>query len=491
MNKLLTLSGCKLAEMIRKREVSSSEVVEAHISQIQKVNPVINAVVKDRFGAAREEAKSADQALKTTPADKLPRFHGVPCTIKEAFRLKGMPNASGLPARKNIISDQDATAVERLKQAGCIPLGVTNTSELCMWYESDNRVYGRSNNAYNPRHIVGGSSGGEGAIISAAGSPFGLGADVGGSIRMPAFFNGVFGHKPTGGLVPNTGQHPTVTEDAARYLVSGPLARKSEDLWPLLKILAGPDNKDPGCIDWKLGDPSAVKISGLNVIDVEDNGKSKVHPDLRAAQQKVADYLASKGARVKKVTPGLLKFQFDIWSAMLTTANKIHFSVLLGNGKAVNGPWELLKWIFRVSDHTLPSVIMAMIERIPEWTPKRTQLLIDMGKALRKELVELIGPNGIMLFPSHQYPAPVHYRPLLTPFHFAYTGILNVMELPVTQVPLGLNSKGLPTGVQVVAAHGNDHITVAIAQELEKQFGGWRVPALAEKDRMDREGNKP
>jgi len=480
MDKLLTLSGVRLAEMIRRREVSSSDVVEAHIRQVQKVNPVINAVVKDRFEQARIEAKAADEVTKSTPADKLPPFHGVPCTIKEEFALKGMPQTSGLPARKGIIADYDSEGVVRFKKAGAIPIGVTNTSELCMWYESDNRVYGRSNNPYNPKHIVGGSSGGEGAIIGAGGSPFGLGADVGGSIRMPAFFNGVFGHKPTGGLIPNTGQYPTVTPDAARYLVTGPLARKAEDLWPLVKILAGPDGKDPGCIDIKLGDPASVKLESLTVIDVEDNGKARVSPDLRAAQQKVADFLASKDAKVKKAKPAALKSQFDIWSAMLTTANQVHFTVMLGNGKPVNGPLEMLKWIFRVSDHTLPSVIMAMIERVPEWTPKRTQGFIEMGKALRKELVELIGPNGIMLYPSHQYPAPVHYRPLLTPFHFAYTGILNVMELPVTQVPLGLNSVGLPTGVQVVAIHGNDHIPVAVALELEKQFGGWVPPKLAQ-----------
>jgi fatty acid amide hydrolase 2 len=479
MNKLLTVSGVKLAEMIRKREVSSSEVVAAHISQIQKVNPVVNAVVKDRFDEARKEAMVADEALKTVPAEKLPPFHGVPCTIKEEFALKGMPNTSGLPARKGIIADFDAEGVARFKKAGAIPLGVTNTSELCMWYESSNLVYGRSNNPYNPRHIVGGSSGGEGAIIAAAGSPFGLGADVGGSIRMPAFFNGVFGHKPTGGLIPNTGQYPMVTPDAARFLVTGPLARKAEDLWPLVKILAGPDGKDPGCVDFKLSDPASVKLEGLTVIDIEDNGKSKVHPDLRAAQQKAADFLASKGAKVKKAKPEALKYQFDIWSAMLTTANTVHFSVLLGNGKAVNGPWELLKWIFQASDHTLPSIVMAMIERIPEWTPARTAAMIEKGKALRKELVDLIGPNGVMLYPSHQYPAPVHNRPLLTPFHFAYTGILNVMELPVTQVPLGLNSHGLPTGVQVVSIHGNDHIPVAVALELEKQFGGWIPPQIA------------
>jgi len=482
MNKLLTVSGVKLAEMIRKREVSSAEVVEAHIKQIQKVNPVINAVVKDRFEQARAEAKAADEKIKSTTPDQLPPFHGVPCTVKECFQLTGMPNASGLPARKNIISKEDATAVSRMRKAGAIPLGVTNTSELCMWYESSNRVYGRTNNAYNPRHIVGGSSGGEGAIISAGGSPFGVGSDIGGSIRMPAFFNGVFGHKCTGGMVPNTGQHPMPENEALRFCSTGPLARKAEDLMPLLKIMAGPDGKDAGCLNFEIKDPAKVEIGSLKVITIDGDGAHPVSRDLREAQQKVADYLAGKGAKVTKTRVENLKHSFMIWTSMLTVETETPFSVLLGNGKAVNSFWEMVKWFFRQNEHTYPSITMSFLEKLPRWTPKWTQAFVEMGKALRKELVELIGPNGIMLYPSHSYPAPVHHRPLLTPFNFAYTGILNVMQLPVTQVPLGLNKKGLPLGVQVAAVHGNDHITIAVALELEKAFGGWVPPKMAESE---------
>ncbi len=212
MKKLLTLSGTRLAEMIRRKEVTSLDVVKTHIAHIKRVNPSINAVVKDRFDAAIAEAKAADKRVKDSSPESLPPFHGVPCTVKESFLLTGMPNTSGLVARKDIIADHDATAVARLRKSGAIPLGVTNIPELCMWMETDNRLYGRTNNPYNTKHIVGGSSGGEGAIIGSGGSPFGVGADIGGSIRMPAFFNGVFGHKATGGLVPNSGQVPSCKE---------------------------------------------------------------------------------------------------------------------------------------------------------------------------------------------------------------------------------------------------------------------------------------
>ncbi|MHB8879010.1 MAG: amidase, partial [Myxococcaceae bacterium] len=255
---LLACSAVELARRIRQGEVTSRRVCEAHIEQIQRVNPAINAVVAERFEAALAEADAADAAVRAGPRDSLPPFHGVPCTIKEAFAVRGMPNTAGLVARRARLSGQDAPTVARVRAAGAIPLGVTNISELCMWMESDNRVYGRSNNPYDPTRIVGGSSGGEGAIIGAGGSPFGLGSDIGGSIRGPAFFNGVFGHKPTGGLVPSSGQYPRSEGASMRLMTTGPLARRAEDLYPLLRVLAGPDADDPSCRPMKLGDPAGV-----------------------------------------------------------------------------------------------------------------------------------------------------------------------------------------------------------------------------------------
>ncbi|CAN0591760.1 unnamed protein product, partial [Laminaria digitata] len=182
---LLQLSATELARRIRERECSSVEVVEAHIQQLLAVNPRINAVVAERLEAAREEARAADRQAERTPGF-LPPLLGVPCTIKECFAVKGMPQCAGLVARKDFRAEIDATTVARLRAAGAIVLGVSNTSELCMWMETNNRVYGRTNSPYDSGRIVGGSSGGEGAIVASGASPFGLGSDVGGSIRMPA-----------------------------------------------------------------------------------------------------------------------------------------------------------------------------------------------------------------------------------------------------------------------------------------------------------------
>ena len=475
-NTLLTMSGTQIADLIRRGKVTSRDAVETHIEHILKVNPVINAVVKDRFEEARKEADAADRKRKSSGGKNLPPFHGVPCTIKEAYALTGMPNTSGLVSRKNIVAKEDATAVARLRKAGAIPLGVTNVPELCMWFETYNNVYGRSNNPYNRRRITGGSSGGEGAIVGAGGSPFGLGSDIGGSIRMPAFFNGVFGHKPTGGLVPGTGHYPVAENGAARYCTFGPLARRAEDLMPLMNILAGPDGKDDSCLKMRLKKPSDFRIRGARVIVVDTNGFIAPSRDMRTAQRKCADALEKKGAEIRETHVKKLKSSFMIWSDMLTLGSPTPFYVMLGGGKPLSTSLEFLKWIVRASDFTYPVIQLAFMEKLNKLFPGMMKKYAAMGKALREELVSLIGDNGIMLYPSYPTTAPWHNKPLLTPFNFAYTAILNVMELPATQVPLGLDGKGLPLGVQVTALHGNDHMTIATAMELEKEFGGWVPP---------------
>lgn len=469
MSPLLAHSAVRLARMIREGEVTSLAVVDAHIARIRAVNPRINAVVRERFELAREEAKRADATASLAP------FHGVPCTIKESFALEGMPNSAGLVARRDHVATSDATAVARLRAAGAIPLGVTNVSELCMWMESSNRVYGRTGNAFDHERIAGGSSGGEGAIVGAGGVPFGLGADIGGSIRMPAFFNGVFGHKPTGGLVPGTGQFPISENEALRYLTTGPIARRAEDLMPILRVLAGPDGVDTHCEARTLGSVEDVDVASLRVLDVADNGRIGVSRDMRAAQAKAARVLASRGATVVPSRIEGLRRSAEIWAAMMGTQETTSFRSRLEYGEKKHMGRELARWAVGTSDHTLPAIALALVEKITHASPKDTARFVAMGKALKDEVASRIG-DGVMLYPSYPEVAPPHHAPLLFPVKWMYTAIFNVLELPVTQVPLGLDARGLPLGVQVVGAHGNDHLTIAVAMELERQFGGWASP---------------
>ena len=472
MNDFLTASAMTLAAKIRNREYTSEQVVTAHIERIRQVNPTINAIVQQRFESALYEARQADARVLENP-EGLPPLHGVPCTIKENFAFEGFPQVSGLVSRRHAIADGFAPTVQRLRDAGAIVLGFSNTPELCMWMETHNRVYGRTSNPYNHRHIAGGSSGGEGAIIGAGGSPFGLGADVGGSIRFPAFFNGVFGHKPTPGIVPNTGQIPLPVGAMNHNCVTGPIARRAEDLWPLLKILAGPDGTDSFCEAGKLyGDPSAVRLADLHIISIADNGRQRVSADLRAVQSKAANWLGSQSLGLSSPHVSELRHSFEIWSALMNSAQTQPFAEQLGQGRRIPVAKELIKWCGGQSPHTLPALLLAAVEHLP--IPHAR--FIKLGEQLREKLIAQIGVNGVLLHPTYPSTAPRHNVPMLQPFAFAYSGIFNVLGFPVTQVPMGLDSKGLPLGMQVVGIPGNDAVTIAVAQALERQFGGWVPP---------------
>lgn len=477
MNTVLTMSATELAATIRRGEVTSEAVVTRHLDHLREVNPALNAVVRVRRDPAIREAREADRVLAERGPEGVGPLHGVPCTIKESFELEGMPQSAGLVSRRGRRSSRDAVTVQRLRAAGAIPLGVTNVSELLMWMESNNRVYGRCNNPYDPSRIVGGSSGGEGASVGAGIAPFGLGSDIGGSIRMPAFFNGVFGHKPSAGLVPNSGQFPAPENDAIHCLSTGPLARRAEDLWPLLRVLAGPDGECAACREMELGDPDGVSVGALRVLDVADNGTTPVSADLREAQRAAARSLAARGAAVEAARFAGLGRSLHYWSATLAAGGGTPFGVLLsGGGERTRALPELLRWATGRSDHTLPALALTLIERIPEALPDRTRALRDEARALRHEIADALGDDGVMLYPSYSRPAPRHYMPLLRPLDWVYTAIVNVLGFPSTQVPLGLNGDGVPLGVQVIAAHGNDHLTIAVAQHLERAFGGWVPP---------------
>ena len=277
-------SAVELAAAIRSGRVRARQVVDEHIELIEARNPRVNAIVATRFDEARAEADAADELVASGREAELPPLLGVPCTIKESFGVAGMPQTSGSLARAEVVAERSATAVQRLVDAGAIPLGVTNTSQLTLWIESDNPVWGRTDNAYDPSRTAGGSSGGEGAAIGSGFAPIGLGTDIGGSIRLPAFFNGVFGHKPTGALVPHTGHYPAPNERGSALLGTGPLTRRAEDLMPALRAIAGPDGIDQTVHEAELGDPAQVSIEGLRVVISDDATMVPVALELRNAR---------------------------------------------------------------------------------------------------------------------------------------------------------------------------------------------------------------
>ncbi|XP_035375561.1 fatty-acid amide hydrolase 2-B isoform X3 [Electrophorus electricus] len=490
-------------------------------------------MVNDRFSSALSEAAHVDQLIEEHTGgeevlqEQLPLL-GVPLSVKGSFFLQGMPCSVGMISRAGVISSEDAPHVALLKRAGAIPLGVTNTSELCMWMETSNHLHGITNNPYDIGRTSGGSSGGEGSIVSSGGSVIGIGSDIGGSIRMPCFFNGIFGHKPTPGIISNVGQHPAVSGLHDEFLSAGPLCRYAEDLLLMTRVMAGA-NAD------KLSLSLEVDLKKLRFFTVVDDGgsplTSPVDKQLMRAQRKVVRQLEEDlGVRVKDISFPQLKYSYQIFDTFLALPDKDgkppqSFVELMSDGGPGAWPlWELIKWLFGKCDHTLPTIgNMPAKPNKCKKTPKTqshvsshsgplappglpmdtasafwswvhseswswallvstcsatpSQFILQQKETLQREMDEVLGTDGVLLYPSHPLLAPRHHHPIFTPFNFSYTGIFNILGLPVSQCPLGLNEEGLPLGVQVVAGRLQDHLTLAMARYLERAFGGWREPA--------------
>lgn len=475
MDAVLRASVVELAARIRTREISPVEVVDLHIRRIQEVNGVLNAVVADRFDAARREAREAEARVMAKSSDPatLPPLLGVPCTIKEFIAVTGMPVSAGVVARRDVRATEDATVVRRVRDAGAIVLGVTNIPEGGLWMETDNRVYGRTSNPWDLTRTSGGSTGGEGAIIAAGGSPFGIGADVGGSIRIPAAFCGIVGHKPTGRLVPNTGYWPPLTGNLSAFLVCGPMTRRVADLMPILRILAGPDGQDAVVRPFALGDPQAVDLSQVAVYPIELPGRVRMSAPMIQAVRKATAALRARGAHVRTLHSKGLTRALEIWSAMMADAPGPPYTEVLGNGTPVPFFTELCKLPFGRSRHTIPGLTMVALETIVKRVPGGVGPFVKKGLKLQADLEAELGENGVLLYPPCTRPAPKHGGLLLTPIDFVCTAIFNVLEFPSTQVPIGFDAGTLPVGVQVVARRGNDHLTIAVAGALEEEFGGW------------------
>lgn len=470
-NTILLESATKIAKKIRNKEITCVDVVQVFIDRIEQVNPKLNAVVENRFSEALEEARLVDMkiALDENISDK--PFLGVPFTSKETTACKGFHNTLGLLARKDTKAEEDAYIIERTKSAGGILLGVTNVPEL-LWSESRNMVYGQSNNPYNLCRTTGASSGGEACIVSACGSVLGLGSDLGGSIRIPSLYCGVYGHKLTKG---STNVRGIYTKDGTEksMLTAGPILKHAEDLLPFSKCLISPD-KLPAL---QLEQP--VDLSKLKVFYVEEPGDMKVSPmsnEMLGAIRKCVRALEGVSGDQAKSVGHIEQFRmgYDLWRYWMSKETD-DFPKMLYDYKAEAVWWkELIKLPLGMCTITLPSILKLMDMQLPlppaEWAEKNQE-------ALRMKLTELLGNNGVLIFPSAPEPAPYHYATFFRPFNFTYWGMFNVLDFPVTQVPVGLDKKGLPLGVQVIASTNNDRLCFAVAEYLEKcGVAGWTKP---------------
>lgn len=472
MPRVTNMSARALAHAIATRRLSARHVVEEHIEQLTHYSH-LNAIAGERFSAALSEADAIDARLRTARrGDSLPPLLGVPCTVKEFIAVRGMPNSAGFPHRRKLRAAEDAPAIARLRSAGAIILGVTNAAGPVFWMETYNPLYGRVNNPYDPRRTAGGSSGGDGAAVACGGSALSIGSDLGGSLRIPAFFNGVFAHLPSVGLIPTTGHFPMAFGDVRRNLYLGPVARRAEDLYLALTTLSGPHPSDPATTLLPLRDPASVPIQGLPVLLAVEATLTKPRADVETARYLAARILETQGASVTEMPLPALRWTIAQALAAFTASLDIASTVA-----AILGPAGTPSSSILASAVAAPLAVLRLAERAPARRVRTlaARRMINGARESADRLREALG-DGALLFPPFPRPAPRHFTTYGQPWLASNTVVFNVLGLPVTQVPTGVNSSGLPLGVQVAAAPGNDHIALRVAESLEAGLGGWTPP---------------
>lgn len=316
-------------------------------------------------------------------------------------------------------------------------------------------------------------------LQACAGSPCGIGSDIGGSIRMPAFFNGIFGHKPSPFIVSNEGQWPMPScDEQMSYLGVGPMSRFACDLKPMLKVMVGKNAS-------KLNLDEPVSLSGLRYFYQENDGGayfvSPIDYDIRVALDKVIRHLQmAHKAKPQRVKIAKLKQSFQIWMANMKNENAVGFDAELANLEGRINPYiEMGKWLFGQSRHSFIALVTAMVDRMgDQYGSEGFYEMVRLKNELRQEFQDMLGTNGVFIYPVHPTVAPYHSEPLIRGFNFSYTAIINTLGFPATAVPLGLGSEGLPIGLQVVANKNQDRLCLAVAAELERAFGGWAAPKV-------------
>ena len=463
MSDIIYSSAKSIAQLVRDREVSSVEVVQAHLDRIEEVNDRLNAVVRLCAERALDEAREADAVL-AQGVSKGP-LHGVPMTLKDSLDTEGVVTTGGTLGRRTFVPERDSAVAARLRAAGAILLGKTNTPEITFAGETDNLVYGRTNNPYGLDRTPGGSSGGAGAIVAAGGSPFDMGSDTGGSIRLPAHFSGIAGIKPNSGRVPRTGHiipYAAGAEDS--YTQNGPMARYVEDLVLTLPIISGPDWEDPAIVPMPLGYPTDVDLGSLRVAFYTRA------PGYNVPTQETVDAVNAAVRVVSNVVESIEEDTPEPLSRVLELNDRI------GDG---DGRAAMLRVLERAGTTEFAPYIRSMRdEAIPISTGEFTKALEELDR-YRSDMLGFMRSYDAIICPTAAMPAPTHGETFKDENRNAYyTHPYNLTGWPGAVVRCGSSPEGLPIGVQVISRPWREDVALALAAVLESALGGYVRPSL-------------
>ncbi len=462
---LLAKSTVEIARLIANRDVTSTEVVQACFARIDAVNPKINAVVATCRERALAEAALADALL--AEGKPLGPLHGVPFTVKDSFDTAGLVTTGGTLGRTTYVPGKDATVVARVRAAGAILLGKTNTPEFTLGgggRGTVNLVYGVTRNPYHLDYQPSGSSGGAGAIVAAGGAYFDIGSDYGGSIRGPAFANGIAGLKPTLGRLPRTGHIVGYGGPFDSFQETGPMARRVEDIALLAAIMNGPDDWDAAMAPVPLGDPAKVDFKNLRVAWYDSNGLMAPAKEVQKLVRQCVGYFKKAGSKVKEDRPPKMEQLAEIRSKFNGADGREHIRRLLklhGTTQASPG--------LRTDGDIVTSA-------------EFTRLCEEMD-AIKSEQLAWFEQYDLIVCPASQRaPIPLDH-PLLPPEQRAkasYTSQYNTTGWPAGVVRAGTSkhAPGLPLGIQLVAQPWRDDVVIAAMDLVEQHTGGWAPPPL-------------
>ena len=443
--------------------MSPVEVVEAHLRTIERLNPALNAIVT-LAPEILDQARAAETDLMS--GKQVGPLHGVPLTIKDTIDTKDLRTTSGSRLRASHVPDHDATVVARLKAAGAIILGKTNTPEMAILYETDNPVFGRTNNPHAHHRTPGGSSGGEAAAIAARLSPAGIGSDLSGSIRVPAHFCGIVGLKPTTGRVPMDGHTPSASGILSLGACIGPLARTIEDLSLLFKVIADTTTSEPNQRTPPLEDKIAA-LRGLRVSWYADDGIASVTEETRGAVVSVAKVLGDAGLEVSEERPPGISRGAALWIDLFSRAATAQLREAY-RGREDQAGARVAPFLRDRDDEANLGGKINKTERLVAAELERERL--------RKDLLLWMETTPLILAPVGATPAFEHGArrvevngQSISVFHaFSYSQTFNVFGLPSVVVPAGRSAEGLPIGVQIVGRPFEEMRVLAAARVVEQ-----------------------
>ena len=477
-------SAQAMVDALRARKVSSVEVVDAAISRIERFDAKLNAICVRSFEQARAAARDADAALARGDRRTL---LGVPVTIKESFNIAGLSTTWGLPRGKGWIAKDDALAVARLKGAGAVVLGKTNVPLMLSDWQSYNDVYGTTSNPWNSALTPGGSSGGSAAALAAGFGPLSLGSDIGGSLRVPAHFCGVFAHKPTLNLVPTRGQVPPGVPPLpgeGDLAVVGPMALTAADLALALDVLAGPDESSTG-VGYKLAlpPPRHQRLSEFRVLVVETHPLLPTARAVSGAVARLSERLVKARVKVERSSPLL---------PSLDDATRVYLRLLLASTGAF-WPAELYGHVQTIASGMPKDDRSLVAERVRgavmsyrDWAAADVarRRVREQWRQFFREFDLVLCPAHATVAFAHDHSMPIESRSLTIdgtqqPYIDAglvWAGLATASGLPATAMPVERSEDGLPVGVQIIGPYLEDRTPLQFAALVEREFGGFVAP---------------